>query len=80
MPLPQNPMSFKLKLTKDLPKDTILYVPDTIKCPDCGKHVPIQEHCIACGHKFLVEYLGNYIVHMSELISDEVRKYIRENE
>jgi hypothetical protein len=73
-------MSFKLKLTKDCPKDMILYVPDRIPCPECKGRTPIQATCIYCGHVFKVGYIGDYIVHVSELISDEVRKYIRENE
>ena len=80
MPLPENPMSFYMKLTEDCPRDTILFVPNVIRCPVCNRDPPIQADCIYCGHKFKVEYIGNYIVHISNLVSDEVKDYIRRNE
>jgi hypothetical protein len=73
-------MGFYFKVTKDLPKDTILYIPDKVECPECKARPPLQTHCIYCGYVFKVEYLGKHIVHVSDLVSDEIKDYIRKNE
>ena len=70
-------MSFHMKLDKDCPKDTILFVPNEIKCSQCKRHVPIQQFCIKCGEEFTPGYIGCYVTHMSRLLSVEIQDHYR---
>ena len=77
MPLMENPMAYEIRLDKDYPKDSILFIPSHVKCEKCGYNTPIQRYCIKCGHEHSLTYLGKFIGRITGLIGPEVMNYTR---